>query len=300
MLAKKPKGATEKRQGSGVASLLWMFVGAILTLMIGVFLYLWNPFDMGNEAGLEERTVQPIEQANNTGNANGNDGDFEFYDLLPEQEMVGIPDATVLEEDMAEGEGQVETLPEPDVVIEAEDDAGNNTNSNANNNANNYGISEESILNPMGEQGESGNQNNVQESQQTSEPTIEIVEEEGTYDEPQNNNQGGGQNSNQSGAEPTVQGGNGEPSSASITVAQSNKTYILQINSFGTASEADKRRAQVLMAGVDARVVRMRLANGQTVYQVITAPTANRQNIISTQQKLQNNGIDSLIVEQNR
>ena len=40
MLAKKPKGATEKRKSSSVSGLLWMFVGAILTLMIGLFLYL--------------------------------------------------------------------------------------------------------------------------------------------------------------------------------------------------------------------------------------------------------------------
>ena len=34
MLAKKPKGATEKREKSSVSGLLWMFVGAVLTLMI--------------------------------------------------------------------------------------------------------------------------------------------------------------------------------------------------------------------------------------------------------------------------
>ncbi|MEF3088081.1 SPOR domain-containing protein, partial [Bacillus altitudinis] len=48
------------------------------------------------------------------------------------------------------------------------------------------------------------------------------------------------------------------------------RTYILQINSFDNADDADKRRAEVLMAGVDAQIVKKRLSNDQTVYQVIS------------------------------
>ena len=66
------------------------------------------------------------------------------------------------------------------------------------------------------------------------------------------------------------------------------------------ADEADRRRAQVLMAGVDARVVKNTTGNGLPIYQVISRPMNNRQAVTTAQQRLQNNGIDSSIVEQRR
>ena len=74
----------------------------------------------------------------------------------------------------------------------------------------------------------------------------------------------------------------------------------MQINSYTNADEADRRRAQVLMAGVDAKVVKNETANGQTIYQVISTKMTSRQSVANAQQRLQNNGIDSLIVEQRR
>ena len=75
-------------------------------------------------------------------------------------------------------------------------------------------------------------------------------------------------------------------------------TYILQINSFDNANDADKRRAEVLMAGIDAQIVKRRLADGQTVYQVISRAMPTSQMAAEAQRRLQNSGIDSLIVEQ--
>ncbi len=43
------------------------------------------------------------------------------------------------------------------------------------------------------------------------------------------------------------------------------------------ADEADRRRAQVLMAGVDARVVKNTTGNGLPLYQVISRPMNKRQ-----------------------
>ena len=84
MLAKKPRGATEKRKSSSVSGLLWMFVGAILTLMIGVFIYLSPLFNFsptGSETAADaDRQIQPRVETD-TDNA-----DYEFYDILPNQE----------------------------------------------------------------------------------------------------------------------------------------------------------------------------------------------------------------------
>ncbi len=276
MLAKKPKGATEKRKTSSVSGLLWMFVGAVLTLMIGVFLYL-SPLFNFSPAGSGESTDadRQVQQRVNTDTDNG---DYEFYDILPNQEMATIPD-----EDFGEGSssqsGQITDF-EPDVVVNQPENTTPSTND-----AGNFGISESTTIEPS----RSNNANNAANS--SNDDDIVIVEEDATYDgTPAANNTGAAAN----------RANTANASNASIQPAKPAATYILQINSFGDADEADRRRAQVLMAGVDARVVKNTTSNGLPIYQVISRPMNNRQAVATAQQRLQNNGIDSIIVEQRR
>ena len=277
MLAKKPKGATEKRKTSSVSGLLWMFVGAVLTLMIGVFLYL-SPLFNFSPAGSGESTDadRQVQQRVDTDTDNG---DYEFYDILPNQEMATIPDEDFGEGSSSSQSGQITDF-EPDVVVNQPE---NTTPSN--NDAGNFGISESTTIEPS----RSNNANNAANS--SNDDDIVIVEEDATYDgTPAANNTGAAANrANMANA-----------SNASIQPAKPAATYILQINSFGDADEADRRRAQVLMAGVDARVVKNTTSNGLPIYQVISRPMNNRQAVATAQQRLQNNGIDSIIVEQRR
>lgn len=268
MLAKKPKGAIEKRRkSSSISGFLWMLVGAILTLMILVALYLFNSFDFFSPVGdakpsTAERQVQPKVETDT------DNGDYEFYDVLPNQEMATIPDESVsLEED---GIDDVPNTFEPDVVV-TQPVPQPRTDSDGN-----VRIQEQTTIEPQGGGAQSGAGNNQ----------IVVVEENTTYD----------------GDDESAPGANNNSSSSSTATQESSitKTYILQINSFGSADEADRRRAQVLMAGVDANVVKKMTGNGQPLYQVISQPMSNRQAVISAQQRLQNNGIDSLIVEQRR
>ncbi|MGP5075736.1 SPOR domain-containing protein [Psychrobacter celer] len=267
MLAKKPKGATEKRKTSSVSGLLWMFVGAILTLMIGVFIYLSPLFDFSpadSAAGDDpDRQVQPRVDTDT------DNGDYEFYDILPSQEMATIPD-----EDIAEvgnsAIGDINAF-EPDVVVTQPQDS----SASRDDESDSVGIADGTVTAP----------NQAENSDE-----IVIVEEDVTYDGPApTSNSNGANRSNNSGA-----------GTASVQAAKPSATYILQINSFGDADEADRRRAQVLMAGVDARVVKNTTGNGLPIYQVISRPMSNRQAVTSAQQRLQNNGIDSIIVEQRR
>ncbi len=103
---------------------------------------------------------------------------------------------------------------------------------------------------------------------------ITVVEEEATYDEPADNTQ-------------------------EVQISAS-ASYILQIRSYDTAEEADRRRAEVIMAGVDAEVVRRHDGSGNLIYQVVTTPFASKEAAMSAYQRLQNNGIDALVVEQRR
>ncbi len=278
MFAKKPKGATKKRKSSSVSGLLWMFVGAILTLMIGVFLYLSPLFDFSpagspTSGADAERQVQPRVETDI------DNSDYEFYDILPNQEMATIPDEDFGELDNSRI-GDISSF-EPDVVItqpesraaERSDDTGN------------FGISESTVIQPS-ERANAADSNNNDE--------IIIVEEDATYDgTPLTNNSSASNRLNN----PNPAAGSG---SATVQQAAPSTTYILQINSFGSADEADRRRAQVLMAGVDSTVVKNMTGNGLPVYQVISRPMNSRQAVASAQQRLQNNGIDSIIVEQRR
>ncbi|WP_201592416.1 SPOR domain-containing protein [Psychrobacter pulmonis] len=277
MLAKKPKGATEKRKTSSVSGLLWMFVGAVLTLMIGVFLYL-SPLFNFSPAGSEDGT-DPDRQVQQRVDTDTDNGDYEFYDILPNQEMATIPDEDFGEGSSSSQSGQITDF-EPDVVVNQPENT-----APSNNDAGNFGISESTTIEPS----RSNNANNAANS--SNDDDIVIVEEDATYDgTPAANNTGAAAN----------RANTANASNASIQPAKPAATYILQINSFGDADEADRRRAQVLMAGVDARVVKNTTSNGLPIYQVISRPMNNRQAVATAQQRLQNNGIDSIIVEQRR
>ena len=275
MLAKKPKGATEKRKTSSVSGLLWMFVGAVLTLMIGVFLYL-SPLFNFSPAGSEDGS-DPDRQVQQRVDTDTDNGDYEFYDILPNQEMATIPD-----EDFGEGgdsqAGQITDF-EPDVVVNQPQSTTPATD------AGNFGISENTTIEPN----RGNNANNAATS--NNDDDIVIVEEDATYD--------GTPAANNTGANTGAAANKPSAGTANIQAAKP-ATYILQINSFGDADEADRRRAQVLMAGVDARVVKNTTGNGLPIYQVISRPMNNRQAVATAQQRLQNNGIDSIIVEQRR
>jgi cell division septation protein DedD len=269
MLAKKPKGATEKRKTSSVSGLLWMFVGAVLTLMIGVFIYLSPLFNFSPADSSAEN--DPDKQVQPRIDTDTDNGDYEFYDILPNQEMATIPDEDIAEIDNDQI-GDISAF-EPDVIVTQPDGAA----TNGIDNTGSFGSSE-------GAAGESNSGNNAAGED------IVIVEEDATYDgTPPASTSNSNTRNNNAGA-----------GTASIQAAKPAATYILQINSFSDADEADRRRAQVLMAGVDARVVKNTTGNGLPIYQVISRPLNNRQAVTTAQQRLQNNGIDSIIVEQRR
>ncbi|MEN2752618.1 SPOR domain-containing protein [Psychrobacter sp. FBL11] len=274
MLAKKPKGATEKRKTSSVSGLLWMLVGAILTLMIGVFLYLSPLFDFSPADGTADsdpdRQVQPRVETDT------DNSDYEFYDILPNQEMATIPDEDLNQNGQLGDSGAFE----PDVVVTQPEESSGSRNDDSGN----FGISESTTIEPS-------RGNNAADND--SDNDIVIVEEDATYDGTTPTNNNGNSNS-------TSRANNANSGTASIQPAKPATTYILQINSFGDADEADRRRAQVLMAGVDARVVKNTTGNGLPIYQVISRPMNTRQAVTTAQQRLQNNGIDSIIVEQRR
>lgn len=108
------------------------------------------------------------------------------------------------------------------------------------------------------------------------EAKIEIVEKDATYD-------------------------GDDAATASEDTKPAGTTYILQIRSYSDAAAADEKRAQVMLAGVDAVVLRrVDSATQATFYQVVSAPMSSRAEVSTAAQKLSSNGIDAVIVEQRR
>lgn len=237
---KEPVSRKEQaRTRLGWASLLWMFVGAIITVMIAVFLYLSPLFDsFKKDVDVnQEVPVTPLPQEQKKPE------EYEFYEILPERSFrssqAGLgndPDESSTSNTNSQNPPSTETVRSPDVVVSTKaDDA-----------------------------------------------QITVVEENDTYDDPSDTQT------------------DKQIDQIQISTAQTGKTYILQVRSYDNAEEADKKRLEVIMAGVDARVVHRIDPSGVSLYQVISVPFSNRMSAIEAERKLSNNGIDSLLIEQRR
>lgn len=248
----KGKGAAPRKQTDGMSILAAMLVGGVLTVAIGFFLYLWNPFNKVKTSATDTPTVQAKTQT--TPASSPKKSNYEFYDLLPEQKITGVPNQAI-------GEPSVNAINPnvtPDVVV----------NGKATSNATG---SKKPASAPKG-----------------TDPATDTVK---TVNNPFSDKDKAGKNA----SNPT---NHTADKAADDGIVQ--RTYILQINSYDNAEQADKRRAQVLMAGVDAQIVKNRLQNGIVLYQVISRPMTSQQAVAEAQSRLQDNGIDSLIVEQRR
>ena len=105
----RPKGATPRKAPSTMSFFAAMLVGMILTVGIGLFVYLWNPFNQGKTTTAEEAPmVQPkVQDKPKTNN-------YEFYDLLKEQQVSAVPDEAAASQPVSA---------QPDVVLTQPDSA---------------------------------------------------------------------------------------------------------------------------------------------------------------------------------
>lgn len=208
MFSNKPRGATKRtvaasaRKGPLIPSWLWTIFGIIFGLSCLALLYLWQPWQPTPHGS--SSSVSSTTDDNATDEKKPED--FQFYDLLPKQQVTPVPTQTV-----------------PDVVPE------------------------DSIA-----------------------PIIESHTTDSSY------------------------------SSTDITESpkvKSSQHYMLQVNSFQSADEADKQRASVLLAGLPADV-RHATNDGIEWYRVVSGPFNSKNEALRAQRQLQDSGIDALVVAQ--
>jgi cell division protein FtsN len=89
-----------------------------------------------------------------------------------------------------------------------------------------------------------------------------------------------------------------QKTNTSQTVApEIDESFLLQVGSFRSAQEADRRRAQIILLGLDAKVESVQ-ANGDTWYRVQSGPFASREKLGKARSQLSGAGIESLLLKQ--
>ena len=73
-------------------------------------------------------------------------------------------------------------------------------------------------------------------------------------------------------------------------------SYILQVRSYPDPDSADARRAEIILNGLSADVIKT-VENGQTWYRVFSGPYDSQDAALAAQQTLQNSGIDSIVIK---
>ena len=73
-------------------------------------------------------------------------------------------------------------------------------------------------------------------------------------------------------------------------------SYILQVRSYTYPDAADARRAEIILNGLSADVVKS-TDGGETWYRVISGPYDSAEAAVIAQQTLQHSGIDSIVVK---
>ena len=80
------------------------------------------------------------------------------------------------------------------------------------------------------------------------------------------------------------------------TPAERTPSYILQVRSYPDPDSADARRAEIILNGLSADVVKT-VEGGKTWYRVVSGPYDSQEAAVVAQQTLQHSGIDSIVVK---
>ncbi len=78
---------------------------------------------------------------------------------------------------------------------------------------------------------------------------------------------------------------------------QAGQRYMLQAGSFRSFNDADRRRAQIILLGLDAKVESVE-ANGDRWHRVYVGPFKSNNTLSDARSKLINEGIDTLVIRQ--
>jgi cell division protein FtsN len=225
VFGKAPRGATQRPATPDVKkplvpAWLWLIFGTLLGLSFAVVLYLWQPWQPSSRVEPEQiSTTEPPADSTATAEQKQSEN-YQFYDLLPKQQVTPVPDQAVPKREITAAE------PLPDAASAVTDVFDGTDLAN----------------------------------------TSPIASSAGQ--------------------------------SSTSAAAEVQPVYLLQVNSFTDADEADRQRAEVLLVGLSADVRQTTTRDGTLWYRVVSGPYVTRNEAMIAQRNLQDSGIDSLVVEQ--
>lgn len=87
-----------------------------------------------------------------------------------------------------------------------------------------------------------------------------------------------------------------KPQKVDKPVQTNNVRYALQAGSFRNKTDAERRRAQLILMGLSAQTQKVNIKNGETWFRVQVGPFQTKQQLSKTKVMLASNKIDSLAV----
>lgn len=79
---------------------------------------------------------------------------------------------------------------------------------------------------------------------------------------------------------------------------QKEEDYLLQAGSFKSEAEADKRRASILLLGLQVKIQKVPVKPGETWYRVVVGPLKGKDAVQSARATLRSNGVNTLVLKQ--
>ena len=116
-------------------------------------------------------------------------------------------------------------------------------------------------------------------------PKMEVIVPKGEGDEPETSRGG---NNNTAG---------GEKSADKPVAGRHDKRFLLQAGSFRNQKDADRRRAELILKGYQARIQPVDMDNGDTWHRVMIGPYDNINTLHRAQDKLAASGVETLPIQ---
>lgn len=91
----------------------------------------------------------------------------------------------------------------------------------------------------------------------------------------------------------------GTQSDDTLSSGMRNRQFLLQAGSFRRIEDADRRRAELILLGLDARIQPVQLASGDTWHRVMVGPFESTRTLHQAQDRLALDGIETLPIRVN-
>jgi len=72
--------------------------------------------------------------------------------------------------------------------------------------------------------------------------------------------------------------------------------YVLQVASYKSDTHADRLRAKLVLAGLDARMQKFKLADDSIVFRVVLGPYSDKRTLKTMRQKVNKLGLDAIVL----